>query len=440
MKCLSKLIAINLLSITTAPVFSGPADNLDYYGRQTSSNTQSLVQYVLNLGGYLGFDLSQSPTANSKAISQALLDISSTQVLQSYLFNTFLGAIPVNAFNQALSQFTPGTVSIGSKMNPFANYSFAMQNYNSPSSQQGTVSVSPLIDQPNYQQDPVSQTVLNIMGTPDMSYCMSYDGSTWSDNCQLLFQNKIAANAIGTLPSTNLYFSYNYLQQFISQLNSNTLTAPLMYSTESQNNANASTSGGPNSQNQGLTAQSQAQQALNFIRYASGSLVPMDRPKLREYDVLFNRATNADGSVNMVQKIQAQSTLARYFTNLRTYAAQNSVGIANLYYILSKRLPQNQSATESKPTSQALSEFTMATSRLYNPDMSTNKQWINQMNTASPATVQKEIAVLLAEINYQLYLNRQQEERMLLTNSLLLLQNSKTNQPIPDFASQGASN
>jgi len=39
------------------------------------------------------------------------------------------------------------------------------------------------------------------------------------------------------------------------------------------------------------------------------------------------------------------------------------------------------------------------------------------------------MVTLLAEINYQLYLNRQQEERLLLTQTMLLIQNSRTNQP-----------
>jgi intracellular multiplication protein IcmX len=136
--------------------------------------------------------------------------------------------------------------------------------------------------------------------------------------------------------------------------------------------------------------------------------------------------------LNENQPFEAQhtrvSTLANYFTSLRIYAAQSSVGMSNLYYILSKRMPQNQ--TGSNATSEALSEFTMATWRLYNPtEKNADNQWRAQINQASSATVQKEIAILLAEINYQLYLNRQQEERLLLTNTILLMQNARASQP-----------
>lgn len=58
--------------------------------------------------------------------------------------------------------------------------------------------------------------------------------------------------------------------------------------------------------------------------------------------------------------------------------------------------------------------------------------------THPPATVQKEIAVLLAEINYQMYLDRQIQERILLTNSIMLLQNLKAAQPTADFSNQSS--
>jgi intracellular multiplication protein IcmX len=80
----------------------------------------------------------------------------------------------------------------------------------------------------------------------------------------------------------------------------------------------------------------------------------------------------------------------------------------------------------------------MATWRLYNPSSSSTgstTQWVDQINTASSATVQKEIAVLLSEINYQMYLTRQQEERLLLTNSLQLIQSMIASKPAPPSSS-----
>lgn len=157
--------------------------------------------------------------------------------------------------------------------------------------------------------------------------------------------------------------------------------------------------------------------------------------------------------------MQAQQTLAKYLASLRAYAAQNSVGISNLYFIMSKRMPQTApsggqtGSTSSGPTSQALTEFNMATWRLYNTTSTGgtsaataaaasgtggtgepgNTPWINSLNNAPPATVEKEIAILLAEINYQLYLDRQVHERLLMTNSILLLQSVRTGAPSTDF-------
>lgn len=444
MKRFSKFALINLFCLTTLPAVAD--DSLNQYGtQQTATNTQNLVQYLLNLGGYLGYNLTQSPTANNATVSQTLLNATATQVLETYMFNTFLGTIPVNS---ALAQFLPteGGIPNAAAINAFANNVFNSQNYSNPQSQQqGTVAVSTAIDQPSFQQDPVSQAVLNILSTPDVSYCMTYDGSSWQGCSQvggnsntILPASGVTSNIIGTLPSTYQYYTYQYNQQLISQLNSNSLTAPLLYATQNAS-ANSTSSPSTNNQNTGLNAQTQAQQAANFVRYVSGAVTPLQLPKLKAYDTLYTQAQIKSGATPTIQQVQAQATLDNYFTTLRTYAAQYSVGISNLYFIMSKRLPQNQSGTsQSTPSSQALSEFNMATWRLFNPDMSQNNQWLNQINNASPATVEKEIAALLAEMNYQMYLDRQIQERLLLTNSVMLLKSLSTTPPNSDLSSSAA--
>lgn len=444
MKRFSKFALINLFCLTTLPAIAD--DSLNQYGsQQTATNTQNLVQYLLNLGGYLGYNLTQSPTANNATVSQTLLNATATQVLETYMFNTFLGAIPVNA---TLAQFLPadGGIPNAAALNAFANNVFNTQNYSNTQAQQGTVSVSPAIDQPTFQQEPVSQAVLNILTTPDVSYCITYDGSAWQgcsnvggSSTTILPASGVTSNIVGPLPSTYQFYTYQYNQQLIGQLNSNTLTAPLLYATQNTSGNNGTSSSNPNNQNTGLNAQSQAQQAANFVRYVSGAVTPIQLPKLQTYDTLYTQAQVKPGATPTVQQVQAQSTLDNYFTTLRTYAAQYSVGVSNLYFIMSKRLPQNQSGTsQSTPSSQALSEFNMATWRLFNPDMSQNNQWLSQINNASPATVQKEIAALLAEMNYQMYLDRQIQERMLLTNSVMLLKSISTTPPNADLSNTAA--
>ncbi len=206
----------------------------------------------------------------------------------------------------------------------------------------------------------------------------------------------------------------------------------MMYTQSSQ----TSTSSSPANANsgQGLTAQNQAQQAANFIRYVTGSTSPSELLNRGNYNNIFTKYVSAKDAVS--QK-QAQAVLTSYLSSLRTYAAQSSVGISNLYYILSKRLPLNSGTSsngQANQTSQALNEFNMATWRLYNPDLSQNSQWANSISTATPATVQKEMAILLAEINYQMYLSRQDQERLLMTNTILLLQNARSQAPDSDVS------
>lgn len=424
---LPALLVINSASLTAQEIG-------EYNNQQMATNSENLVKYLVNLGAYLGYNLPTQP--DQEPYSQ--LFNPGYGVLAQYNLFSALGAIPVSAVSQSLSQFVPASIQMYAPLNALANLTFASQPFNNAGGQmQGKISVNQQIDQKNFQQDPVSQAVLNILSTPDSSYCMSYDGSSLTPNCQLLSQNKVLMNILGNIPGTYDYFSYDYNQQFLNQLSGDSLIAPLMYSLDNPN-ANTTSSGSPNQQNQGLQAQNQAQAAANFIRYASGIIQPTSMPKLKDYDTLYQQAMNLDKSVNPVVQQQAQTTLANYFTNLRSYAAQTSVGLSNLYYILSKRMPQNLPQTQAQgvlnPSSQALNEFMMATWRIYNPSQPGNKQWINQINTASPATVQKEIAILLAEMNYQLYLNRLQDERLLMTNSLLLLQNAKGLQPTGDLS------
>lgn len=437
---MSKLTSLTLLVCTTLPVFAD--DQSDYYSQQQSSSMQNLVLYFQNFGSYLGYDVTQNPTQNEQALSrQALIDITLVQLAQVSLFNTSLGSIPVNAFSSAFSFFVPGGATGASIINTFANTTF--NSYDTPSSQT-KVSVSPLIDQQTYQADPVSQSLLNILGTPDYTYCYTgTDATTWNPDCRYpLYDVNVPTKVIGPLPDSKTFFAYNYIQTFLSQLNGNALMAPLLYSTENPQQNSTSSSQGTNNQNAGLTAQNQAQQAANFIRYVSGSVTPIKLPKWKDYDTLYTQATaSTRSSVTPIQKFEAQSTLSNYLASLRTFAAQSSVGLSNLYYILSKRLPQdmgNSSASNQQAMSQALSEFKLATWRIFDPSHSENNsmgntQWINQINKASTATIQKEIAVLLSEINYQMYLDRQLQERILLTNSIMLLQNTRATQPNPAF-------
>jgi intracellular multiplication protein IcmX len=439
MKLFARLLLSCLLLIVTAIAFaSAGAPNPG--AQESNEGNSELPTYLLNLGGYLGYDLKTSPTEGkggaggpgapaATEISRTFINLPALQVLANYLFNSYLGALLVNTAAQGATQFVPLNSPVLTAINAFANYTFAAQS-NAAQPNEQPLFISSLIDQPPYQADPVSQSVMNILTTPDYTYCLNKDGTevtACTYKAGTLNSNDVMIKAIGNLPGPEDFFSYDQqVQPLLSQLNINSLLSPLLYTTTSPATG-TTTSGTAPPKGRGLEAQSQAQQAVNFIRYTLGALVPLRLPSRSEYEALYIRAVNIDKNVSDVEQWRAQAVLAAYFGNLRSYAAQSSVAASNLYYILSRRLPQSQgtSGATQQQTSQALSEFTMATRRLYNPDQSENTQWLAQINLASAATVQKEIAGLLAEINYQLYLSRQQQERILLTNTILLLQNAR---------------
>lgn len=460
-RIMSWLLSILLLS-SGASTWSQVTLNPSGSGDDDSMNT--LIQYVQNLGAYFGFDVSTKPSWPGGGLPPSpvtlIHETFQKQSVSWYTYFSWLGAIPVNMVTSPLSRIVPTSSPLSSTVNSYANKAFS--NYNATNSSQGAVSVSPQIDQQTYQQDPVSQAVLNILTTPDYSYCLtstadtaSYDKGCSNLSSTVLTDFDITRN-FAAMPSTSVtsmpafrgsqnippnqweFFTYAYNVNFLAQLNSNSLTGPLLYDTSPTATAPQSgTQSEGGSQQASDTQMSQAQVAANFIRYALGTVTPLPLASWSDYAKLYKTATTQPkGNESNVNMLQAQASLNNYLAKLRVYAAQNSVAASNLYYILAKRvpqsIPQSGQGENSGQSSEALNEFKLATWRIFPSNTANNPNadsWVNQINNASMETVQKEIAVLLAEINYQLYLTRQQDERLLLTNSMLLLQASQRAQP-----------
>lgn len=409
------------LSLST-PSFAQNFDSNDF--NKANQSLQSLSDYVKNLGGYLGYDLTQPP---GNLGSSLIEDVNKLQLASALSIYAYTGAIPVLSMMTTLG---PSSTEGLQLLNSYANAVFSTIPYNSPKTSQGKVTVNALTDQVTYQNDPVSQAVLNILGTPNDSYCLSNDGKSYISDCKLLTQGQVTINSVGTFPNPQDYFTYDAIQNLLPQLSVNSLTGPFLYQTQAENqNTTSSPVESSSSQNKGLQALSQAQAAQNFIVNASGSLLRPTLPSKQSYDSLYAKAMNLSKNTSLIEQKAAQKALSQYMAQLRTYAAQVSIGIGNFYYSLAKRLPQNP-ANAQTPTSQALNEFQMATYRLFKAgNRSNDTQWIQKLNDASPATTQKEIALLLAEVNYQLYLNRQIQERQLLTNSIILLNTASQSKP-----------
>ncbi|RUR13662.1 type IV secretion protein IcmX [Legionella sp. km772] len=493
---LGKFAVANLLCLTMMSATAQNYNNNDSQAQQdTSNNTGKLLQSVINWAALLGFEVDPEKVQSTPPIADVqLTSYANTSLLETLVYSTFFGSIPtttppITSSNSSSSSSgqqgvglpflpqskTTETINAASNLT-FKNYNGSSGSSSSSGSQVASISANPLVDQPPYQADPVSQAIFNILGTPDVSACSantqnpqqnvsnstnpikSFQSSQPCSIAPTMFQSQLVENVVGVPPSPSAFYSIASNAAILPQLNSNSLIAPLNYSSDQLNFNTTPPSGGEASA--GLSATTQAELAANFIRYASGSVSPTILPNQNTYQAVYNAAVNAGDS-----QPQMQAILSTYLTNLRIYAAQSSVGIGNLYYILSRRLPQQQNGSgqngeSGQQNSQALNEYNMATWRIFqvggaaatgssgssssgsgsgstsSSGSSAQTQWIEKINSAGSATVQKEIAILLAEINYQLYLDRQIQERMLMTTSVSLLQGTKATQPSSDLSNQ----
>lgn len=387
--------------------------------------------YLKYLGQYIGYDIT---TASPSPVYSLLLDVTIGSILSSGLpiLTTFFESLPING--KSLS------FSTGAGYDSFNDQANVLFEKTYPEPDGSPMSVTKDFDQQEYQSDPVSQAVLNLVGTPDWSSCPPVDTTSAASSKSIcLSRDMVMSKVLQSIDEDKLgeneYFAYDNNKEFISQLNSNNLIGPMLYTTTAPKAG------------EGLPAENQAQLAQAFIRYATEGVLPLQTMSNTDYGDLYTIATTptekdgkAISGIDVTNIMNAKVALANYLLNLRVYAAKSSVAISNFYYILSRRLPPAAGSTDggeaasTTTTSQALNEFQMATWRLYNPKKTeSSEQWVKKINTATPASVQKEMAILLAEINYQLYLNRQQQERLLMTNSMMLLQILSTNKPSYDF-------
>ncbi|MCX7115415.1 MAG: hypothetical protein NTW08_05875 [Gammaproteobacteria bacterium] len=400
--------------------------------------TENIQSLVANAG--------YSVTPLPSPISQALLDMATIVAPESNLLSSQLGAITVVALNNNPSSSTGVPYNIVPSSSVLASYNYLNASLNAAFTAKGAQvgsnpnppNINPAqnaqIDQLPYQGDPTSQTLFNMLSTPPTYHNCPANGNTClplavgqcstatlpsgatacpSANAQV----SLLSNAIPLPPTTTAFYDslQNGVFSVIPEVNLNILLAPLVISPSDPASAVA----------QGAVS---VQQANSFIRYVTGTMIPAALP---------NMVTIKNGGYS--GSASQQAALQTYIASYRTYVAQMSVALSNFYYLLSKRLPQSGA----NGTSQALNEYNMATWRLTpapgSPAGST-PAWINAINApASAATVQKEMAILLAEMNYQLYLNRQDQERLLSTISVLLILNTKAGQPNADALEQALS-
>lgn len=140
--------------------------------------------------------------------------------------------------------------------------------------------------------------------------------------------------------------------------------------------------------------------ATGFIRFVTGQAQPIKQMSEQNFRLL-QKDPNA---------------MATYLTAIRNYAALASVGISNFNHMLAER----QVAAGSNAQSKMQLEQEMVMRRF--GDGKQASAWRSRMETASPVVLQREALYLLADMNYQLYQSRLQQERILATLSAMQMQ------------------
>lgn len=204
------------------------------------------------------------------------------------------------------------------------------------------------------------------------------------------------------------------LPPFTASLNLESLVGPLQYSSQVDKNTTLSTQ----------------QAAENFIKLLSGQAAPspgIDFSQIKPEDL----------------RSALQNPLAQqYLIQKRAQIANIGVGINNLYSLYAERFPIPYGKDISVPSNVklpswmtktgnvsvlALDQF-MATRRLMRNKDDSKNDWSTQMEKATPATLQREMVYLLAEIRYELFQNRMVNERILATLSAMQVQATANNQ------------
>jgi intracellular multiplication protein IcmX len=176
----------------------------------------------------------------------------------------------------------------------------------------------------------------------------------------------------------------------------------------------------------------QQQAAQSYLTYATESYQSLTDGI--NFDKLKSTLNNLSPSqrATALQNFLTNPVYQKYQLAIRSLLATKSVALSNLNLLLAERTPikglANQAGMPNDPNlpagyaSPLEVENYIATERLNNP------QWFQQMKTASPATVQREQVLILAEIENSLQRNHLDNERILATLSIMALQSSQANQ------------
>ena len=386
-------------SVDDAMAAMGVKPKASAASKASAADTAAIKKYIYIQGMYNGFDLDKDYAEKSELFSHTLFDSLFITNYQSNAVQALLvDRLPNQVNSGSLFSDTYPAISQYKYLNVLANKPFEIlaapittQDITDPSTATLLTSITTATDCPPANEGDTS-TCASIADI--MSQLLSGTGETKLDtlgviqtygNPNALYDNKVFG------PLTQSFNIQNLLNQFLL-------------------------SNDPAPQGDGTL-----QNYANLILLLSHPAAADSSFSTDDYTAAYSKAIGAGGEA---PDLTAQSVILRFLYQILSNAFYKALPINNLYNSAAMRAPIN---TDNGTTSRALIEYLMATWRLAPQNSSsggTTSSWVENINKATPETVLKESALLLSEINYQLYLNRQMQEQMLLTESVLILQNS----------------
>lgn len=431
--------------------FTRSGGNIDSDGG--GSNNGSTSTLITNLGLYLGgWPLGIAPTTVSTTTeTQTVINswlgaiLSPTTVQFSSSIDDNNSIVPATTSNIQpqtylnLTTFASPTWNGWAGSQPFqaAATSYPPQ-YISAIAGVDTQGVDPATGQPAYPFDLTSAAALDLNTIVDFSFATSdlTNGTqvttapnplTPGTSPTNLFVSvnglAVASNILGAgsaISGTNVIYGTNFntkwtastifspavVQPNLPAMVASSLTDFLQY--DNQNFTNSSDSG-----TQTTTAPyTQESYALGFARNLTGMNLPTVLPNEGTISTLLSNAASTSSAST---SNSALVSLFNFLTNLYYVTAQQSVGVHNIAEIMIRRKTNANTGV-----SPAYGEYLMAARRLMPTQGSSSaptNAWVSEIQSYNQVQLTQEMLFLLAEINYQLYLSRMQEEKILLTLS-----------------------
>lgn len=164
--------------------------------------------------------------------------------------------------------------------------------------------------------------------------------------------------------------------------------------------------------------------ARNFIRFITGLASP---PPALNFGKLDAKERDA-----ILQNTKVQ----QYLLALRTLTAMSSVGMSNLYSLYAERVPLKMDNPNPQDSQKQIEKSALQMQQEMASRRLRDATWYAKMEAAAPATIEREMLYLLAEIRFELFQNRMVNERLLATQSVQQIQNASATPAVMQLQQQ----